>query len=260
MKKILTLGTLMLTMLTACHQKTAGVSAAAGDSFDSLTVDIDSMGVSMTLKIYGTPGDTLMKHCLAQYVGDRLFFADDEEPIVHKPDYDGQLRTFLYACTRQKWDELKYLTFPPRPEGEDNSEIPTPEELLDGLGDDACLTSYYVEFQKVYETDSIVSWTCQYSVYVNATAHPSGGFSGITFSKADGTTLGPTLLKDTYTAGFHQLQKEALREYVIREFGETDVTDDKLKHLLPESLDINALPMPEDAPYLDGQGVALPYS
>ena len=170
--------------ITPCHETESIASS------DSLTIKVDSMAVAVTLKVGGLAADSAIMRSLAEFVCSQMFFENDGKRDVHHPVYDGDFTTFIYACAREKWSEIKEQTFPPLPEdGEADSEIPSPEELTETLEKDACLSSYFIEFQKVCDTDSFVSWTCRYNLYVNATAHPSMGGAGITIRKADGVVL-----------------------------------------------------------------------
>lgn len=250
----------MGVVLCACGSRTE-VSAVSGDEpFDSLTIEIDSMAVSMTMKIIGTADDTLARRCLAQFVGETMFFMEDDDGHIIRPAYEGSLRNYLRACAHQKWEELRDDTFG-RPDGGDEpSEMPSPAELVAGLEDDACLSSYLIIYNKVYDSDDYVSWAGNYDFYVQGTAHPSYGGTGVTFRKTDGSPIGHELLKDTDSWGFRQLLKEGLRQWLNEVPGINADTDEELKEALyGETLDPNALPLPEQRPYLTEDGVVLSY-
>jgi len=261
MKKRLLFGTLMLALLAACSTKTSQTLADDEVHTDSLTIEVDSMAVAVTLKVDGIAIDSLLRSSLAAFVGSQMFSMDDEGGNTQQPVYEGNLTDFLQACAQQKWNELKEQTFPLKPEDEEaDTEIPTPEELLEGLEESTCLSSYLIEFQKVYETDSFVSWTSRYDFYVNSTAHPSQGGAGITIRKTDGKPLGHELLSNTGSPAFHQLMKESLRHCVETLMEETNLSDAVLKDYLRDaSLSVDALPMPEQSPFLTSEGVVLPY-
>ena len=249
--------------MSACSTKTNSSAIISDEPFDSLTIEVDSMAVSMTLRVYGSADDSLSKSLLAQYVNETLFFMEDENGNIIRPAYEGNLRAFLQTCAQQKWEEMKNDTFgtPDEEEADEDSDIPTVEELAEeAIRDSMSLSTYEINYTKAYETDSLVTWTSEYNFYIHATAHPSFGGTGLTFRKADGQILGHDMLKDTDSQAFRQLMKKGLRQW-LKDVLEIDAaTDQDLKEMLyGESFDPNALPMPEQRPFLTTEGVVLPY-
>ena len=265
----------------------AASRASSEETFLYSEIETDSLGVDMMLRYDLTDAKPLVQRCLSDFVARQLFFAEDGETAVAAPSYGGDLKAFFRDCVRQKWEELRDATFSTPgetgedseipsaeeeseipsteedseiPSAEEDSEIPSAEELLEYMDDDASLSSGLMELHNVYETDSLVSWTSRYEVFVQGSAQPSYRAAGITIRKADGIALGHQLLKNTDSAAFRSLQKEGLRQWACSEFGEESLTDDGLReYLFGDGMDLDALPLPEQSPYLTEEGVALPY-
>ena len=245
----------------------ADTSNAGETAFDT-EIEIDSMGVSMTLRSDATAAEPLVQERLSGFVSRQLFCTEDGEAgiaapsyggnLTAFPSYGGNLTAFLHDCVRLKWEELRDATF--SGSGEEDSEIPSADEMMEYTADDARLTSGLLELRKVYETDSLVSWASRCEVFVQASAHPSFRAGGITIRKGDGTAPGHHILKDTGSPSFRGLLKEGLRQWIARESEEDSVSDDMLReYLLGDDKNPDALPLPEQSPYLTEEGVALPY-
>ena len=234
-----------------------------GGDADAVKVEMDSLAVSVVLKFSSLPYDALQQHCLAQLVGQSLFASDGEEPAAEQPMYRGDLQAYLQACVRTKWKQLWQDTFSPQGEEgqEPSADVMTPEEMAaDAVSNGTVLTTFEMAYDKVYDTERLVRWACHYDLSVFNAAHPSFGGYGLTFSKADGRMLGHEMLKNTAGAPFRRLMKEALCRWIADEMGEEVADDASLKKFLfAEQADPNALPMPEQRPYLTEQGVVLPY-
>lgn len=251
---------LLAVAACGCSSQMSKTSAEPFEPFDSLTIEVDSMAIAVTLKICASPADTLMQRCLARFVGEQLFFMTDDDDNLIKPAYKGNLRTYLKACAAQKWDELRNDAFGNTAADEEGDGL-TPEELAqEARKDSMWLSSYLMDFQQVYETNDYISWACHYDISVSTAAHPSFGGTGITVRKADGQPLGSEILKDTDSPVFRHLLKESLRQWLRDVLGEKADTDaDLRKFLWGDDKDLNALPLPEQQPYLTEKGVALPY-
>lgn len=259
MKKLLS-ALFAAAVLTACFH--APVTTADADATaDTLTIEVDSMAVSAMLTFDNLPADTLLQRCLAQFVGQTMFFDDDAGEAVDVPAFAGDLPAYLDACAHKKWDELFAATFPAE-DYEEDADVPTPEELVAmAVEDSASLTAYQMDYRQVYATDSVVSWACHYDFFVHNTAHPSFGSFGQSYRRHDGQPLGHELLTGTDSPAFRQLLKEALRRWLAEVMDVQCDTDAALKeYLFAEQADPNALPLPAHAPYLTRQGVALPYA
>ena len=83
---------LLMGLMAACTNKPAQGDNETAGPYDSLTVHIDSIGVMMTLKTDIPTQDTLLHRSLAQFVADNMFYTEDEEGNVVRPEYQGDIR------------------------------------------------------------------------------------------------------------------------------------------------------------------------
>ena len=254
---------LLAAAFCGCSNQSGTTVAEQSEPFDSLTIQMDSMAVALTLSVDYPSTDTLLQHFLAGYVADMMLVVEDGEGNIAKPDYDDDLVDFLQRCARQRWSELLAdAEGEPAGGGVDNpdanSEIPSLEELGD-MGE-AYLTVYNMTFRKVYEDSLYISWQRDYDINAAGAAYVLFGTNGITVAKADAKPLGHELLKDTDSDSFSQLLKEGLRQWVKNELELPADTDEQISRVLyGDSHDVNALHLPEQPPYLTSDGVALTY-
>lgn len=240
---------------------------AVADDDDGITIEQDSAGVSMTLKFDQPDADNAdLQQAVASYLAQQLFFVDDDEQFsVQRPAFDGDFQQFLQACVRQKWNELCSDTFDHYPEhiadGEEGiSRSDAMQMAAQAAAEDTVYaSSYQAALRRVYDDDSLQSWQFDYDIYVSQAAHPSKGTSGITLRKSDGQPVRPQL-RDTDSPSFRQLLKQQVVQWLKDEMEEPDVTPETLRHYLSPSIrDVNALPLPQQPPYLTTWGIALCY-
>lgn len=179
-------------MMTACIDKKT--SASDTDlTGDSLSIAIDSIGVSVNL-VADIPGDNVqLQRTLAAYIADQLFsdaVVSDSQEIA--PAYNDDLHTFFTACVRRKWQELERATFAGYPETLDDDEAgglttaEAREEAARAFAEDSiCLSSANYAFRKKQDNDSIIIWQYDYILFVAGAAHPSIGSECFTVRKKD---------------------------------------------------------------------------
>lgn len=192
MKKNLLIVMMLTALFAACNPKSAPRQNAAGDSIDSLTFIMDSIGISMTFKADYPVADTLLQRSLAQIVAERMFSQEDADAHVSLPAYEGNIRAFLTACARLKWREVESSTYCGFPEAQeeidanpDNDGMTRAEMRELVVSDSMSLSSCDVTFRLVNYNDSLATWKYDYLIYIYNTAHPSQGTDSITLLRAD---------------------------------------------------------------------------
>ena len=181
-KIILTVATMAtMAIIVACGNRQQAANSKA-QAFDSLTIEIDSIGVALTLHADYPSTDTLLQRCLAEWVADNMFDIEDEQGNIYKPAYQGDIRAYLQRCAQERWNQLRADIYDVEPDPEGDS--PSPEELMAHVEQDGLsLTTYEMNFNKVLENDSLVGWECTYNIYANLAAHPIYGTRSMTVNK-----------------------------------------------------------------------------
>ncbi len=194
MKKNLLIVTMLTALFAACNPKPAPTKNADEDAIDSLTVNIDSIGVAMTFKADYPVADTLLQRSLAQVVAERMFSQENADAHVSLPTYEGHIQAFLTACARQKWREVESITYSGFPETQeeidadpDNDGMTRAEMREQAVADSMALSSCDVTFRLLNYNDSLATWQYDYLIYIYNTAHPSQGTESITLRRTDGS-------------------------------------------------------------------------
>lgn len=183
-KKLNILVLLFAILMTACTTKPAATTND-GNASDTLKIEIDSIGVALTLTLDQVPQDTLQQRFLADFVAKQMFATEDEEATVQLPTYEGDLHAFLNVCALQRWAELEKDTYQGFSNESDTEEDGVTLDEMKQMAQEnsMSMSTYSITFSKVSENDSLITWTCDYDFYVYNTAHPSSGSSEITFKK-----------------------------------------------------------------------------
>jgi len=260
MRKMTLLMLLAVLMTAACTERNT-TTTTGGLSVEPMTIEIDSNGVAVTLTVDVPTNSALMQQSLTEYINVQLFFWEMES-YFDAPTFNGDFKAYLNDCARLTWKGLEEGTFGDYPEtvGPDDDGLTATEAREAAAGN--CLTSGTVSFRLVYDTDSLASWQYEHDFYLAYTNHPSMEMAGITLRKDNGKLLyHDDLLRNYNSPEFHQLQKEALREWIATNWEVAANTDEELQGCLfnDEVENINELPLPEQNPFLTNEGIALPY-
>lgn len=264
----------MAALLTACGHRAS--NAQSGDK-DSATVDsmpIPNVPIELTLDtiqyekedsiatvkisiIWPKNGPEALVASIRQYICEELAsepVMGEEKPKVKLYD-DGQeavqaLVDTAYNELTASWKEAKN----------------------DGIPNDMTY-SCYVKISKLEETDLYITYLSNHEGFQGG-AHGYATASYQTFRKRDGLRIGyqtkfnreteqfekqnQNLFKDPQSPELAQLIKEGVRSYF--KDGEQDVaTDEALKDMLIGVDDVNAIPLPSNAPSFTKQGLTFVY-
>ena len=187
MKKLI-IFVLLMGLMAACTNKPAQGDNETAGPYDSLTVQIDSIGVMMTLKTDVPTQDTLLHRSLAQFVADNMFYTEDEEGNVVRPEYQGDIRAFLKTCAQQKWSEVENATYEGFPEtlADDDEGLTRADMREQAVADSMALSDCNIMVRLTDDNDSLATWQFDILVNIYNTAHPSTRTETITLRKADG--------------------------------------------------------------------------
>lgn len=171
--------------MAACNSKPTTTTADSDPNIDSLIIEIDSVGIQTSLKVDYPIQDTMLQRCLAQCVADMIFYTEDEEAVIVKPNYGGDFKAFLQACMEQRWKELwtDIYDYEADPDGD----IPTPQEKAeDAKENDIVFSNYEQTFVKIGEDDHTITWKADYNLFHDNSAYPSMYTAKVTLNKANG--------------------------------------------------------------------------
>ena len=174
MKKKL-FGILTALLLMACGSQSTTGGSDYPDNYDSLVIQIDSIGVLMTFKVDYPVNDTVLQHQLASQIAGKFFYTEDDEAVVVIPPYEGDFRKFLQACAFQRWNELANNTYEDFPEavGEEEEGISRSEMQSMATEQKLSLSSCEMLVRHEAVADGEATWTTMRYWHVNNTAHPS---------------------------------------------------------------------------------------
>ena len=110
----------------------------------------------------------------------------------------------------------------------------------------------YLGIRKVYEGVKFVTFATTASTYMGG-AHPSSSYSGVTFTKADGSKVGYDIFKDTGSKEFRAVVTDGLKKYFNVK------TDKDLKNCLIDVDNVKKIPLPKSAPMFTERGIELVY-
>lgn len=105
----------------------------------------------------------------------------------------------------------------------------------------------------IYENDSIVTMSIQTYYYLYDAAYSTCINEAASFNKKRGFQYGFDLLSKYSTSEINTLLKEGLKSYL------RITSDEELKNMLPNFIDINNLPLPRYCPFITRKGVRLVY-
>jgi hypothetical protein len=257
---------LMAALLTtACgHRANNGTngdgdSTAVSTSFQTDDISVESEDSMASIKVsvqWPTSGNDSLVTAIRQYVCEELqtSLIQEGQPEIKYYD-DGQkavqaLVDTAYNELTASWKEAKN----------------------DGIPNDMTY-SCYVKISKLEETDLYITYLSNHEGFLGG-AHGYATASYQTFRKRDGLRIGyqtkfnreteqfekqnQNLFKDPQSPELAQLIKEGVRSYF--KDGEQDVaTDEALKDMLIGVDDVNAIPLPSNAPSFTKQGLTFVY-
>ena len=234
---------LAIGLAVACTQQKTKTTASSQDiKMDSVGFVVSKQGIKVAISTdFPAEGEALQQG-VARFITAQMALEDSFK--VSSSD-NGQEWVRLLA--EAKYNDLK--------------------ALLDEGGEDADrqdgepMTTFTAAFKCVYETDDCISMQGAWDSFVKGTPHPNSGICGITLHKGDGKPLGRSdILKNADDKAFKLQLKEGIKKW-LSDITETKVTtDNQMKELLGDDIDPDNMPLPEAAPYLVKDGVALPYA
>jgi hypothetical protein len=252
-------------LTTACgHRANNGTngdgdSTAVSTSFQTDDISVESEDSMASIKVsvqWPTSGNDSLVTAIRQYVCEELqtSLIQEGQPEIKYYD-DGQeavqaLVDTAYNELTASWKEAKN----------------------DGIPNDMTY-SCYVKISKLEETDLYITYLSNHEGFQGG-AHGYATASYQTFRKRDGLRIGyqtkfnreteqfekqnQNLFKDPQSPELAQLIKEGVRSYF--KDGEQDVaTDEALKDMLIGVDDVNAIPLPSNAPSFTKQGLTFVY-
>jgi hypothetical protein len=252
-------------LTTACgHRANNGTngdgdSTAVSTSFQTDDISVESEDSMTSIKVsvqWPTSGNDSLVTAIRQYVCEELqtSLIQEGQPEIKYYD-DGQkavqaLVDTAYNELTASWKEAKN----------------------DGIPNDMTY-SCYVKISKLEETDLYITYLSNHEGFQGG-AHGYATASYQTFRKRDGLRIGyqtkfnreteqfekqnQNLFKDPQSPELAQLIKEGVRSYF--KDGEQDVaTDEALKDMLIGVDDVNAIPLPSNAPSFTKQGLTFVY-
>ena len=234
---------LAIWIAAACTQQKPKKTADGNSSkTDSVGCVINKQGIKVTISTdYPVEGEALQQG-VAGFIVAQMDL--EESPKTYTSDNGQELVRLLAEA---KYKDLKGLL------SEDGNAT--------ARQDDAeATTTFSADFKCVYETDEYLSLQGHWDSFVEGTPHPNDGFCGITLRKSDGKPLGLSdILKNTDGKAFRQQLKEGIRKWLSNITETSITTDEEMKDLLGGEVDPNNMPLPESAPFLVKEGIALPY-
>ena len=257
---------LMAALLTtACgHRANNGTngdgdSTAVSTSFQTDSISVESEDSMASIKVsvqWPTSGNDSLVTAIRQYVCEELqtSLIQEGQPEFHYYD-DG--KEAVQALVDTAYNELT---------------ASWKEAKNDGIPNDMTY-SCYVKISKLEETDLYITYLSNHEGFQGG-AHGYATASYQTFRKRDGLRIGyqtkfnreteqfekqnQNLFKDPQSPELAQLIKEGVRSYF--KDGEQDVaTDEALKDMLIGVDDVNAIPLPSNAPSFTKQGLTFVY-
>ena len=234
---------LAIWIAAACTQQKTKATADGNDiKTDSVGCVINKQGIKVAISTdYPVEGEALQQ-AVAGFIIAQM---DLEDSLKAYPPDNGQ--ELVRQLAEAKYKDLKGLV-------SQNEDTPVRQD------DAEPSTTFSADFKCVYETDDYLSLQGHWDSFVEGTPHPNDGICGITLRKSDGKSLGLSdILKNTDGKAFRQQLKTGIRKW-LSEITETSVTtDEDMKKLLGDEIDPDNMPLPESAPFLIKEGIALPY-
>ena len=127
------------------------------------------------------------------------------------------------------------------------------------LVDRSEIPPFYYDYQitKIAEGNDYLTMHSKYEEFQGG-AHGGAIAIGTTFRKSNGKRMGWNMLKNTASPQFRNLIKKGLKDY-FKEAGEDVVTDEQLKDNLIIEGGIENLPLPQNPPTLEKNGMLFCY-
>ena len=245
MKKALLWMVLAMGIAVACTQQKPKTTATGSSvKTDSVGCVIKKQGIEIAISTdYPTEAEALQQG-LSAFIVEQMVL-DDSLDIF--PTADGQQVMQLLA--EAKFKDIKSML------GEQEDGEAAQAEKADAS------SNYKADYKRVYETDDYISFQGYWNSYVEGTAHPNDGYCGITLRKNDGKPLGLTdILKSTDGPKFREQLKEGIKKWLFDITESESMTDEDMKQILGEQFTPDSIPLPESAPFLLEEGIALPYA
>jgi len=236
---------LAVWMIAACTpQKPATATDSSEIKTDSVGCVINRQGIKVALSADYPAGGEALQQSVAAFIWQQMDL--DGDSLSAYTSSDGQ--TFIRRLAEAKYTDLKSM-------------LDGPEDASAQQEDDAePATTYTAGFKRVLDTGDYITLQGRWDSYVANTPHPDAGVCGITLRKRDGKPLGLSdILKNTDGKAFRQQLKEGIKKWLSDITETTVTTDEKMKELLGDDNDPDNMPLPEAAPFLVKEGIALPY-
>ena len=133
------------------------------------------------------------------------------------------------------------------------------ESRKEMLVDRSEIPPFYYDYQitKIAEGNDYLTMHSKYEEFQGG-AHGGAIAIGTTFRKSNGKRMGWNMLKNTASPQFRNLIKKGLKDY-FKEAGEEVVTDEQLKDNLIIEGGIENLPLPQNPPTLEKNGMLFCY-
>lgn len=234
---------LAIGLAVACTQQKTKTTASSQDiKMDSVGFVVSKQGIKVAISTdFPAEGEALQQG-VARFITAQMALEDSFKVSISN---NGQ--EWIRLLAEAKYNDLKGLLDEGGEDTDRQDEEPT--------------TTFTAAFKCVYETDDYLSMQGAWDSFVKGTPHPNSCICGITLHKGDGKPLGRSeLLKNADDKAFKLQLKEGIKKW-LSDITETDVTtDNQMKELLGDDIDSDNMPLPEAAPYLVKDGVALPYA
>ena len=244
-----------LLVMLSCDQKSKSSSADDADNeteqiqerlkTQNLTYSYEQDKVEVSIDIDYPKSNDLLGKAIAEFISEKLggTYEEDLSKGQEVIDYYG--------------DKLKA-------ELKENRK----NDLEDGMEEDY-INGYSNDFsiKKIYETDRLVTFLLEHSIYLNG-AHGVDYVYGQTFRKSDGRRFDAEMMRNLDHSDMYQIRKEGIREYFQGADIDADpgteneqkyIDDEELKEYIITEDNINFMPMPRHAPYVTKKGITFSY-
>lgn len=237
MKKLLT-SVIGLLVVLGCSQKPISTTDdAAPLNVQKLEYSYDKGKLQVGLSVeFPQEGNEILRRAISEFISEHMGGEYDGDIL------DGKAMVDFYG--KSILDELKSNY-------EEEKGMVDDEEDINGF-----YHTYSIE--KVYETDKLVTFICNESIYLNG-AHGMENCSGVTFRKSDGRRFSKEMMRDLYDEDMHAIIKKGLRDYFSSVGGEEIESDEELKEYILTDDDVDYLPLPNHEPYIVEDGMQFTY-